>query len=145
MVKCHFPIALNTNLDQRPKNVLKKFRDEKDYFISKNSFFIREITIGPFKSKVDLKIEICDFRFLYFKMNKIVKTCEKDKNNNYYFNIKFVDKFEINSDIKISVAGGGLEFYIWANLWYSCYRRLKDFLDKSKDNEEVFNLFNIFV
>lgn len=138
MVKSHFP-TINI------KNVLQKFIVDRDYFFSENSFNIREITIGPFAKKVDLKIDICDFRFKNIRMNKIIKSCEMDnKLNMFFFNIKFIDKFEINSDIKISVTGGNIEFYIWANLWYSCYRRLKEFLEKSKEDEVFYfnNLIN---
>ena len=94
--------------------------------------------------KVDLKIDICDFRFQNIDMKEISKTCERDSElNMFYFKINFKDKFEIRSDIKISVAGGGIEFYIWANLWYSCYSNLKIFLEKSKENE-VFKYFLFF-
>jgi hypothetical protein len=139
MVKNHFG-----NLDMNRKNVLMKFKEDKEYFFSESSFNIQEITIGPFEKKVDLKIDICDFRFKNIEMKTITKTCEKDeKSNMYFFNIKFNELIEIESDIKISVSGGGIEFYIWANLWYSCYRCIKDFLENPKE-DEVFNLFNLF-
>jgi hypothetical protein len=132
MVKKHFP-SLEIN---RKNNVLLKFKEDKEYFFSESSFNIGEITIGPFDKKVDLKIDICDFRFKNIEMKRVTKTCEKDnKLNMYFFNVKFNDPIEIESDIKISVNGGGIEFYIWANLWYSCYRCLKEFLENSKENE----------
>jgi len=140
MVKTHFSLP-DINMK---KNVLQKFHSDTDYFFSESSFNIREITIGPFAKKVDLKIDICDFRFQNIDMKEISKTCERDSElNMFYFKINFKDKFEIRSDIKISVAGGGIEFYIWANLWYSCYSNLKIFLEKSKENE-VFKYFLFF-
>lgn len=126
IVKIHFGI--------RRDNVLLKFMEDNAYFISPNIFLLKEITIGPFPKRVDLNIKICDFRFNYISVENIQKdNITSDENSNqFYFRIVFREKLKIESDIKISVSGGGLNFYIWANLWYSSYSCLKDFLDKSK-------------
>ena len=126
MVKLHFSI--------KKENVLLKFLEDNSYFISRSNFNLREIKIGPFSKKVDLKIDICDFRFKNIEIINVEKTFipyEREPNM-YYFNIAFKDKFKIDSDIKITVKGGNIEFYIWANLWYSCYACLKEFLEISK-------------
>ena len=44
--------------------------------------------------------------------------------------MEFKMKLKIDSDIKISVKGGGLDFYFWANLWYSTLNIIKNFLDR---------------
>lgn len=126
IVKIHFGI--------RKENVLLKFLEDNAYFISPNIFLLKEITIGPFNKKVDLNIKICDFRFNYIKVENFEKTNITLDNypNKYFFRIIFNEKLKIESDIKISVNGGGVNFYIWANLWYSSYACLKEFLEFSK-------------
>ncbi len=120
----------------RRENILLKFMEDNSYFISPNIFLLKEITIGPFAKKVDLNIKICDFRFNYISVENIQKTFVNldESPNQFFFRIVFRDKLKIESDIKISVSGGGVNFYVWANLWYSSYACLKDFLDKSKIN-----------
>ncbi len=126
IVKIHFGI--------RRDNVLLKFMEDNAYFISPNIFLLKEITIGPFAKRVDLNIKICDFRFNYISVENIQKdnVVTEENSNQFYFRIVFREKLKIESDIKISVSGGGVNFYIWANLWYSSYSCLKEFLDKSK-------------
>lgn len=135
IVKIHFAI--------RRENVLLKFMEDNAYFISPNIFLLKEIIIGPFQKRVDLNIKICDFRFNYISVENIQKyNINADDNpNQFFFRIIFKEKLKIESDIKISVSGGGINFYVWANLWYSSYSCLKDFLDKSKTSL-VFNYIN---
>lgn len=126
IVKIHFGI--------RRENVLLKFMEDNTYFISPNIFLLKEITIGPFAKKADLNIKICDFRFNYISVENIQKMhVTSDENpNQFNYRIIFKEKLKIESDIKISISGAGVNFYVWANLWYSSYSCLKDFLDKSK-------------
>jgi hypothetical protein len=126
MVKIHFGI--------RRENILLKFLEDNTYFISPNIFLLREIKIGPFPKKVDLKIDICDFTFKKISVENFEKTNIQSENNSnqYYFKVVFKEKMNIESDIKISVGGAGLNFYVWANLWYSSYSCLKEFMDNSK-------------
>jgi len=133
IVKIHFGI--------RRENILLKFMEDNTYFISPNIFLLKEITIGPFTKRVDLNLKICDFRFNYISVENIQKeNIGSDENPNvFYYRIVFREKLKIESDIKISVSGGGVNFYIWANLWYSSYSCLKEFLDKSKISLVSFN------
>jgi len=128
IIKIHFGI--------RKENILWKFLEDNAYFISPNIFHLKEIIIGPFAKRVDLNIKICDFRFNYIPVVNIEKSnvVLENYSNQYFYKIVFKEKLKIESDIKISVSGGGVNFYIWANLWYSSYSCLKEFLEFSKIN-----------
>jgi len=126
IVKIHFHL--------RTENVLLKFKEDITYFISPNIFLLKEITVGPFTKKAYLNIKICDFRFTDISVENIQKTNVNAEENPklFFFRIVFREKLKIESDIKISVNGSGVNFYVWANLWYSSYSCIKDFLDKSQ-------------
>jgi len=138
------PKILKIHFGIRRENVLLKFMEDNTYFVSPNIFILKEITIGPFANRVDLNIKICDFRFNYISVENILKNnvTADDNPNQFFFKIIFKEKLKIESDIKISVSGGGINFYVWANLWYSSYSCLKEFLDKSK--KSFVNKFDIF-
>ncbi len=133
IVKIHFGI--------KKENVLLKFLEDISYFISPNIFLLKEIKIGPFNKKVDLNLKICDFRFNYIKIENYEKgnIVKENNSNKFFFKIVFNGKMKIESDIKISVSGVGLNFYIWANLWYSSYACLKEFMELSKFTMVIIN------
>ena len=142
------PKIVKIYFSNKKENILLKFLEDNSYFISPNIFYLNEIKIGPFKKKVELSLQICDFRFNYISLDNVEKTnISSDSNpNQFYYKIVFKDKLKIESDIKISVDGAGLNFYVWTNLWYSSYSCIKEFLEFSKMNmvkiKKIF--FNFF-
>lgn len=137
------PRIVKNHFSLRKENILLKFIEDNAYFISPNIFVLKEIKIGPFSTHLDLNIKICDFRFNNISFSNIEKTyIDVPENKNLcYVKIVFKEKLNIESDIKISVKGG-VDFYLWANLWYSSYSCLKEFLEISKINFVINNQFN---
>ena len=43
------------------KNILQSFQKEKSYFISSNSFKIKDIKLAPLPKNKEVKIKICKF------------------------------------------------------------------------------------
>jgi len=126
------PKIVKYHINMKTKNILQNFSNDETYFISPNEFRIKHIRIGPLNSKSSLDVKICDFVTHDIKFEKIKKTFEQaggNASNSYYFKIDFEEIIKINSDIKISINGAGLDFYFWANLWYSTLTLVKTFLD----------------
>jgi protein-tyrosine phosphatase len=127
------PKIVKYHLNTNTKNVIKNFMNDRTYFISPNEFFLKHIKIGPIDSKTSYDVKICDFivqNLKFEKMNKYHQSINVGGKMLYYFVVEIKDKIKIDSDIKISVKGGSLDFYFWANLWYSTLNLIKGFLDR---------------
>ncbi len=114
------------------KNVLKNLCADKTYFVSPNNFNLKYIRVGPMPSQQSLDAKICGFVVSSLNYNRIKRTYEQVNMNGkslYFTKMEFEDDIKINSDIKIMIKGGNLDFYIWANLWYSTWNVIKTFLD----------------
>lgn len=126
------PKIVKYHLNMNTKNVLKNFMNDKSYFISPNEFKLKMIKVGPLESQSLLDVKICDFIVQNLKLEKIKKSTEQININGktyYYFKFEIEEKNKIDCDIKISIKGAGLDFYFWANLWYSTLNVIKSYLD----------------
>jgi protein-tyrosine phosphatase len=126
------PQIVKYHLNMNTQNVLKNFMTDKSYFISPNEFRLKNIKVGPLPSQTDFDVKICDFVVNNLKFENYRKSFEDtivDGKNLYYFKLDLEDNIKIVSDIKISITGGGLDFYFWANLWYSTLNVIKSYLD----------------
>lgn len=113
---------------QKPnKNYLKKIILDKNYFSYKNYFTINQIKFGPFKSKIDVDLEIYNFHndllfrtgSLFFSYNqRVEKVFDKRNLDTYYIVFNFNDKILINSDIDIQIKAKKLKCHGWFNLYY---------------------------
>jgi protein-tyrosine phosphatase len=115
------------------KNILQNFLNDKSYFICPNIFNLKKIKVGPLNSEALLDFQVCDFMTNILDYQNTRTTSHKldeEGQSFYYVTCEFQDKININSDIKINMKGGGLDFYIWVNLWYSTLELIKRFLDK---------------
>lgn len=126
------PKIVKYHLNMNTKNVLQNFMSDKSYFISPNEFRLKHIKIGPIPSQSSMDVKICDFIIQNLKFEKTKKSHETinvDGKKYYYFKFEIEDMIKIDSDIKISIKGCGLDFYFWANLWYSTINLIKSFMD----------------
>lgn len=127
------PKIIKNHISADTTNILKNFMEDNRYFISPNKFLIKQIKIGPIPSKSIFDIKICDFVTKNLNFGNLQKTHEKvsiNGKNHFYFIMDLNDNIKIDSDIKISANGGGLDFYFWVNLWYSSLKNIKVLLDK---------------
>ena len=60
---------------------------------------------------------------------------DDEEKNEVYYEIYFNPELIIHSDIKISISGG-VNFYVWVNLYYSSWETIKTFYD------ETFKIYN---
>jgi protein-tyrosine phosphatase len=157
------PKIVKYHINVCTKNILKNFRDDSTYFISPNEFYLKRIKIGPIDSKSSINIRICDFvnqDLKFYNVNKSFIATNVNGKNQYYFVLEIFDKITINCDIKISIDGAGLSFYIWMNLWYSTFGLIKSFLEKfhkdlledhktknlvqiHRNNQKIYSIYNI--
>ena len=126
------PKIVKYHLNMNTTNILRNFMNDKSYFISPNGFILKYIKVGPLPSQSNFSVKICDFIVQSLKFETIKKSHDQININGkkyYYMKFEFDDLIKIDSDIKISIKGGGLDFYIWANLWYSTLNLIKSHLD----------------
>ncbi|MCQ2820903.1 MAG: hypothetical protein MJ252_26900 [archaeon] len=108
------------------ESVLKSFCKFTHYFTSSNKFCLKNITIGPLPKGLSISMKISTF--VNSNLNEdnqhfeeITKT---DKNGNVNYIIQLDGLSSIRSDIKIALSGG-INFYVWINLWYSTWELIK--------------------
>ena len=148
IIKYHFGHTFNKNGRPHVNNILQSFKKEKSYFISANKFKLQGVRVGPLPKGKNLSLKICNFVNNNFdidndKLDEMDDDEENSINNNnddnyVYYEIFFHPELIIHSDIKISITGG-VNFYVWVNLWYSSWETIKDFYDTSIKANEVVN------
>ena len=110
---------------------MESFQKERSYFISVNKFKLKGIRVGPLPKGKELKIKVCNFVESKFKIPK--KTLTEghlvDKDGNTYYEQYFIPEIIVTSDIKIMIKKD-LNFYMWANLWYSTLEMIRIFNDQ---------------
>lgn len=136
IIKFHFSHLID-NKTGRPHvdNILESFKNAKSYFISPNTFKLQGLEVGPLPSGKSLGLKICNFvnSNIGTKYTKLEERKDVDNNGNVYYDIKFDPPLIIHSDIKISISGG-VNFYVWVNLWYSSWETIKLFYDTNINN-----------
>ena len=144
IIKFHFSHLID-NKTGRPHvdNILESFKNAKSYFISPNTFKLQGLEVGPLPSGKNLGLKICNFvnSNIGTKYTKLEERKGADKNGNVYYDIKFDPPLIIHSDIKISISGG-VNFYVWVNLWYSSWETIKLFYDTNINNSNEENEVN---
>ena len=122
---------------------MESFKNAKSYFISPNTFKLQGLEVGPLPSGKNLGLKICNFvnSNIGTKYTKLEERKGADKNGNVYYDIKFDPPLIIHSDIKISISGG-VNFYVWVNLWYSSWETIKLFYDTNINNSNEENEVN---
>ena len=148
IIKYHFGHTFNKNGRPHVNNILQSFKKEKSYFISANKFKLQGVRVGPLPKGKNLSLKICNFVNNNFdidndRLDEMDDDDENSINNNnddnyVYYEIFFHPELIIHSDIKISITGG-VNFYVWVNLWYSSWETIKDFYDTSIKTNEVGN------
>jgi len=128
------PQIIKYYIQDKTNNILNNFMHDERYFVSPNDFNLNYIRIGPMPKKFDVNLFICNFVYkpLKFKINKKQET---EDGKDYYVHLEFEDKVKIDSDIKIKITGG-LDFYIWVNLWYSTLEVVRQFVDRHHTEKE---------
>lgn len=126
MIKTQFQNSLHS------KNMIKNFLNDPSYFYSPNYFKLVDLTIGPFREKVNLGVSLYnnELKMIKFKYDKeiIVKYC--NFREEYYFRLTFISMPEFNCDIRINV-NGMYQFYFWVNLWYSTLEMIGQIIQKN--------------
>ena len=139
IIKFHFSHLITNNGRAHVSNILQSFKKEKSYFISANKFKLNGIKIGPLPKGKKLKLKICNFVNSNIELkNDILNENEgsdDEEKNEVYYEIYFNPELIIHSDIKISISGG-VNFYVWVNLYYSSWETIKTFYD------ETFKIYN---
>ncbi len=126
------PKIIKVHLNTNTKNILQNFLNDSSYFMSANKFKLNSIKVGPVNKKVDYKLNINDFIVRNLKYENVKIRHEPIQIGDkmyYYFIYEIYDEIPVISDIKMSIKGGGLDFYFWANLWYSSLNLIKNFID----------------
>lgn len=129
------PQMIKYHVQDKTKNILKNFMHDERYFVSPNDFFLNFIKIGPLNKKAELSINICNFVYKPLKINISKRFDQSIDGKDFYFIFVFEEKVKIDSDIKIKISGG-LDFYIWVNLWYSTLEIIRQFVDKHHTEKE---------
>ena len=131
----NIPLILQTyicdNLDMKNfylKNILYNYIQDKQYFYTKNAFFLKKLVIGPFKSNRNYDVTISSMvkNKLEFPYAEI--KFERGEDNYFYYNINFNSNEEINYDIKLMVSAFKFNFYTWVNLWYNTIENLFNYI-----------------
>ena len=68
IIKSHFTHLMIGNGRVEVKNILQSFQKEKSYFISSNTFKIKDIKLAPLPKNKEVKIKICKFVDSNFKL-----------------------------------------------------------------------------
>ena len=138
IIKFHFSHLIDEKT-KRPHvdNILESFKNAKSYFISPNKFKLTGLVVGPLPSGKNLGLKICNFVNSNIGTNytKLYERKDGNDKNNVYYDITFDPPLIIHSDIKISITGG-VNFYVWVNLWYSSWETIKLFYDTNINNTE---------
>ncbi len=144
IIKSHFSHLIGENGRAHVTNILQSFKKEKSYFISANKFKFNGIKVGPLPQGKKLKLKICNFVNANIKLGNYILSENKesdDEENEIYYEIYFNPELIIHSDIKICISGG-INFYIWVNLYYSSWETIKTFYDETFQNYNLNNILN---
>ena len=144
IIKSHFSHLIGENGRAHVTNILQSFKKEKSYFISANKFKFNGIKVGPLPQGKKLKLKICNFVNANMKLGNYILSENKesdDEENEIYYEIYFNPELIIHSDIKICISGG-INFYIWVNLYYSSWETIKTFYDETFQNYNLNNILN---
>jgi len=139
MIKNQFYKSLDSH------NMICNYINDKTYFLSSNSFNIKELKIGPFLDKRKLGVKI--FNNELKKINYDCDTLLEEENNDegiyYYFSLNFNNFNNVETDLKFDVQGY-YKFYFWINLWYSTVDYISELIRfkilKNSDNSNKKNL-----
>jgi len=136
------PQIIKKYLNINTTNILQNFIDDPNsYFITPNKFHINYIRIGSFNSSKMLDVKINDFIGTKFNFNKNVKTVEEESGR-YYYKEVFTTIQSISTDLKINVSAISIDFYFWANLWYSTLDTIKVYLEDLQEDLKNQNIEN---
>ena len=131
IIRSQFSFLIDAKNYVKINNILESFQKERSYFISVNKFKLKGIRVGPLPKGKELKIKVCNFVESKFKIPK--KTLTEghlvDKDGNTYYEQYFIPEIIVTSDIKIMIKKD-LNFYMWANLWYSTLEMIRIFNDQ---------------
>ena len=129
------PQIIKYHCQDKTKNILSNFMTDERYFVSPNNFHLKKIRIGPLSKKLDLSIAICNFIYKPLEVAIIKKAEQSVDGRDFFFIFEFQDQVKIDSDIKIEIKGG-LDFYIWVNLWYSTLEIIRTFVERHHTEKE---------
>ena len=131
IIRSQFSFLIDAKNYVKINNILESFQKERSYFISVNKFKLKGIRVGPLPKGKELRIKVCNFVESKFKIPK--KTLTEghlvDKDGNTYYEQYFNPEIIVTSDIKIMIKKD-LNFYMWANLWYSTLEMIRIFNDQ---------------
>lgn len=157
IIKYHFSSQIDNQGRPHVTNILQSFEKDNSYFVSPNEFLLKRIRVGPMTTNKKLSVKICHFVDKNLNSNGREMTEIKPNSNNSNSNNKllpnesmyeivFDPPLKIHSDIKISISGG-VNFYVWVNLWYSSWEKIKAFYEENhpmaiQEEKEKKNYFN---
>lgn len=157
IIKYHFSSQIDKQGRPHVTNILQSFEKDNSYFVSPNEFLLKGIRVGPMSLNKNLSVKICHFVNKNLNSNGRALTEIKQENNinscnskllpnESMYEIIFDPPLKIHSDIKISISGG-VNFYVWVNLWYSSWEKIKAFYETNhpmaiQEEEEKKNYFN---
>ena len=129
------------NFLTKPKgNLLKKIKNESNYYNFNNKFIIKKIKIGPFSSKVDIDCKINDFQDMElfntesgdYQFETSYKQVDKV---GYYYKIELTKRIKISSDINLSIFNKDINMNSWINLFFVTLENFIYIISSSNKNQ----------
>ena len=142
-LKC-IPKIIKYDLNRGYTNMIMNYNTDMSYFTTLNSFKLKSCLIGPFSQEMNLNYDFSAItrKNLDFRNSKMIR---KLIDMNYYYEIQINSDDIINYDLKLSISGKKLKFYIWFNLWFNTFEIISKYILKNKyfednkDNDENIN------
>lgn len=135
ILKNHFSHLIVDERRLHVDNILKVLQSEKSYFLCPNMFKIKGLRIGPLSKGKKIKIKICNFTNMSFKLknNELVENFSKiEEGGKIYYEMFFKPEIVVSTDTRFTVHGA-LNFFFWLNFWHSSWEKIKNFFDSHEE------------